>query len=437
MRTYLSENSRITLLNLLRTLPKNDFYSHKLSSFKLQKKSRLSLTDFYKLPFTTRDELYSFQTRRTNNNLQKSFIMHTKSRSLEDEIQLPLSSRNYQRMVAFERYRLDKSGVEKSDICSIVHFPLQHIIPIAEALMSIGATFIPIDGSPKQVFTKILGNKLTVLICTPSTVNDLINFTKKSKKRSNLRLIITAGQEITNFKKFSKGVKQSLGADVKDQIGSSELQIFAIRCRQYDQYHFIDKDQVVEIINPETLQPAREGELVITPLWRQDFPLIRYRTGDYVKLQKRKLCSCTIKDPRVFSGVIKRVDNMTKINGVLASLEEVYEKMNHLLHFQYPTDTLLWRIFSPPKLLVILDEDSGSDQLLVYVDRMKYRITLRRKKPIEHYLKSMLYLTPKIILNDQKESRQLGNYHYLDIRGQKIDNLPYPIKRIKKKYKKA
>ena len=62
-------------------------------------------------------------------------------------------------------------------------------------------------------------------------------------------------------------------------------------------------------------EPADEGELVITNLGRVAMPIIRYRTGDRVKVQASG-CECG-RTYRMFEGgVIGRVDDVLIIRGV-------------------------------------------------------------------------------------------------------------------------
>ena len=54
----------------------------------------------------------------------------------------------------------------------------------------------------------------------------------------------------------------------------------------------MDEQVILETIDPETLEPVEgEGELVITNIVGQAFPVIRYRTGDVVTLSHEP-CAC-------------------------------------------------------------------------------------------------------------------------------------------------
>jgi phenylacetate-CoA ligase len=72
---------------------------------------------------------------------------------------------------------------------------------------------------------------------------------------------------------------------------------------------------ICEVIDPVTGEPANEGELVITNLGRVGMPVIRYRTGDQVKLQTEP-CECGRTFLRLEGGVIGRIDDALIIRGV-------------------------------------------------------------------------------------------------------------------------
>jgi phenylacetate-CoA ligase len=72
---------------------------------------------------------------------------------------------------------------------------------------------------------------------------------------------------------------------------------------------------LVEVIDPQTLEPADEGELVLTNLGRVGSPVIRYRTGDHVRLN-RVVCECGRTFVRMEGGILGRIDQMLIVRGV-------------------------------------------------------------------------------------------------------------------------
>ena len=73
--------------------------------------------------------------------------------------------------------------------------------------------------------------------------------------------------------------------------------------------HLNENEFICEVLDPETDNPADEGELVITNLGRIGMPVIRYRTGDHVKL-KPAPCECGMESHVLDGGVIGRLDNV-------------------------------------------------------------------------------------------------------------------------------
>jgi len=64
-----------------------------------------------------------------------------------------------------------------------------------------------------------------------------------------------------------------------------------------------------------TQAPAPEGELVLTNLGRLGSPMIRYRTGDRVRLAEAP-CACGRTFRRLEGGILGRVDDMLILRGV-------------------------------------------------------------------------------------------------------------------------
>ena len=61
----------------------------------------------------------------------------------------------------------------------------------------------------------------------------------------------------------------------------------AIECRGQTGMHIREDNYIVEILDPDTLQPVPEGEqgeLVLTTLNREAMPLFRYRTRDLTSI---------------------------------------------------------------------------------------------------------------------------------------------------------
>jgi phenylacetate-CoA ligase len=94
----------------------------------------------------------------------------------------------------------------------------------------------------------------------------------------------------------------------------TELGPTGFSCSQRDGIHLIESEFIFEVLD-QAGRPADEGELVATNLGRWGMPLIRYRTGDRVRVS-REPCGCGSPFIKVIGGIQGRVDDMFTVRGV-------------------------------------------------------------------------------------------------------------------------
>jgi phenylacetate-CoA ligase len=149
-------------------------------------------------------------------------------------------------------------------------------------------------------------------------------------------------------------IEELWGIDVYNSYGLSEMNGpgLAFECVYKDCMHVWEDAYIMEIIDPETLEPVPdgvEGELVLTILHRDAMPLIRYRTRDLTHIIPGQ-CSCG-RTHRRLARMKGRTDDMLIINGVNifpSQIEEVIMRMpevgtNYLIVVQKagPLDKLI------------------------------------------------------------------------------------------------
>lgn len=81
--------------------------------------------------------------------------------------------------------------------------------------------------------------------------------------------------------------------------------------------HAMEHRMVCEILRPGTndpVEPGEEGELVATSLFREAFPIFRFRTGDRVR-RMASPCRCGRPMLSIEAGTVARYDDMMKIRG--------------------------------------------------------------------------------------------------------------------------
>jgi phenylacetate-CoA ligase len=110
------------------------------------------------------------------------------------------------------------------------------------------------------------------------------------------------------------------GARVIDHHGMTETGPVSYQCPKIpDLLHVIESDFIAEVVDPQTGQPllsGQVGELVLTTLGRLGSPVLRYRTGDLVKLASAQPCQCGSCEMALEGGIIGRTDDMVTVRGV-------------------------------------------------------------------------------------------------------------------------
>lgn len=88
--------------------------------------------------------------------------------------------------------------------------------------------------------------------------------------------------------------------------------------------HFAEDQFLAEIVHPtsgEPVAPEQEGELVITTLTTEAYPLVRYRTGD-ITVVHQSPCPCGRTSARI-SPILRRTDDRVSVRGIPFHAEQL------------------------------------------------------------------------------------------------------------------
>lgn len=187
------------------------------------------------------------------------------------------------------------------------------------AAEDLGALVIPGGGlSTEQRLHNILANRATVLVSTPTYalhLGELAARTGVDLAASEVRLTLHAGEPGAGIPATRSRLESLWGARCFDHAGATEVGAWGFECEARDGLHVNEEEFLCEVIEPLHGRPAEEGELVITNLGRACMPVIRYRTGDHVRLERRP-CACGRPLIRFQGGILGRVDDAIIVRGV-------------------------------------------------------------------------------------------------------------------------
>jgi phenylacetate-CoA ligase len=114
-------------------------------------------------------------------------------------------------------------------------------------------------------------------------------------------------------------IENMLGVKAYNSFGMSEMcgPGVAFECKEQNGMHIWEDYYIVEIVNPDTLEPVPDGEIgemVLTTLNREAMPLLRYRTRDLTRILPGE-CPCGRHHKRI-DRMKGRSDDMIVLRGV-------------------------------------------------------------------------------------------------------------------------
>lgn len=188
-------------------------------------------------------------------------------------------------------------------------------------LEKLGAMIIPAStGNTERQISMMQDFGTTVLISTPSYALYMVEVAEDmgvDTAKLNLKVGLFGAEPCTV--NMRKEIERRWNMRATDNYGMTELggPGVAGECQCGEGLHISEDHFYPEIINPETgevLGYGQTGELVLTSLTREAFPMIRYRTRDITMLIDEP-CSCGRSTVRM-KKVTGRADDMLIIRGV-------------------------------------------------------------------------------------------------------------------------
>lgn len=189
-------------------------------------------------------------------------------------------------------------------------------------------------------------------------------------------------------------IEEMLGVKAYNSFGMSEMcgPGVAFECKEQNGLHIWEDYYIVEIVDPQTLEPVPDGEvgeLVLTTINREAMPLLRYRTRDLTRILPGE-CACGRHHKRL-DRMKGRSDDMIILKGVNIfpiQIEQI------LMQFQeLATDYLI--------TLQTLDDNDGMTVEVELSERFfndDYTALQRLEKEITRQLRDEILITPKVRL---------------------------------------
>ncbi len=363
-----------------------------------------TLDDLRRLPFTTKQDLrdnYPFGLFAVP--MENVVRIHASSGTTGKPTVVGYTARDIQTWAELMARALSAAGATRGDI---IHNAYGYGLftgglGVHYGAEKLGASVIPISGGNTKRQIMIMKDfGATVLTCTPSYALHLAEVAMEmgvDPKTLKLRVGVFGAEPWSE--KMREEIEQKLYLTAIDIYGLSEIigPGVSVECIEAKKgLHIFEDHFIPEIIDPETgenLRPGEVGELVITTITKEAFPVIRYRTRDITYLNPEP-CICGRTHIRM-GRVTGRSDDMLIIRGVNVFPSQIESVLMEIEEVE-------------PHYQLIVDREGNLDTLTVLVevgehafsDEVRKLQELERK--IEKNIKEYLGVSAKVKLVEPK-----------------------------------
>lgn len=339
------------------------FYRKKFDELKILPEEIQSLKDLANFPFTSKEDLrHSYPYGMFALPLREVVRIHSSSGVTGKPTVTGYTKNDLHHWSQLTARVLTAGGVTKDDVVQITfrYGLFTGAFGLHQGAELIGASVIPMSTGNTQKQVVIMQDyKTTALVGTPAYALRLAKYMEEAgidPKNLSLKLGLFGGESFPEA--MRKEIEERLFIKATDNYGVSEVMGPGVsaECLHRSGLHLYEDHFIAEIVDPQTLQvlpPGAEGELVLTTLTKEAFPLIRYRTRDITALDYSP-CPCGRTLVRM-KKVLGRTDDIVIIKGVKV--------------FPSQVEVILMEIEGvKPHYQLIADRHEGLDTLEVKVE---------------------------------------------------------------------
>ncbi len=400
------ERLQATLNRVYKEVP---YYRQLFDNVSFNPEDFSDLEDLKRIPFTTREDLNkNYPYNMFAVPLREVVRILATSGTTGNPLVVGYTRNDLSTLAEISATALKYIGVTREDVIQITFHPglFSSAFGLQSGAEKIGASVIPVHFEDPYKQLKILQDyRTTILVCTPSYASWLCESLPQAKINPNslfLKMIILCGEPFTEAKRST--IANTFKVEVFNLY--SIIEVFgpgiAFECKEKKGLHFQENHFLVEVIDPKTsnpVKPGETGELVITTLTKEAFPLIRYRTGDLV-IYNYEPCNCGFPYPILTSSILGRRDDVVIIRGLKFYPSQIEEII------------INWA-GEPLKFQIVLEKKEGVEEVSLHLvpserffsDSFIEQETLKRQLEEKLYLHLNLPIKVKFIEERSLEKR--------------------------------
>ncbi len=397
------------------------YYKRLFAKHNLSPESIQTLEDLQPIPVTTKDDLQKYNDDFLCVPKQEVVDYVTTSGTLGEPVVVGLTDADLNRLAYNEAISFACSGVTKDDIIQLMTtMDRRFMAGMAYFLgaRKLGAGIIRVgSGVPELQWDSILKFHPTYLITVPSFLLKLITYAEAHNidvNKTCVKAAICIGEPIRNqdfsLNALSEKIKSKWNIELFSTYASTEMSTAFNECEAHIGGHHHPELIITEVLDEEN-KPVFEGEvgeLTITTLGVEGMPLLRFKTGDMLKVHSEP-CSCGRNTLRL-GPVVGRKKQMIKYKGttlyppamlnVLQNFEAVETFVIEISTNELGTDEIVIKIAS----------ENPSEQLIQDIKnhfRAKLRVTpklaFEKVEVIEKLRRSKTDRKPQVIIDKREK----------------------------------
>ena len=386
------------LRRTIETALNSPFYGQRLGRLGITPDSIKTVGDIRKIPFTTKQDLRdNYPFGLVAGDMKDAVRIHSSSGTTGHPTVVVYSRHDidsWANMIARNMYMV---GCRDTDVFqnSSGYGMFTGGLGFQYGAEKLGATTVPAAaGNSKRQIMFIRDFGTTCLHAIPSYAVRLAEVFREEgldPRETKLHTLFIGAEPHTDEQR--RRIERMLGVKAYNSFGMTEMNGpgVAFECKRQDGMHLWEDNYIVEIVDPDTLEPVPDGkygEMVLTTLDRTMMPILRYRTRDLTRIIPEQ-CPCGRTHRRI-DRIKGRTDDMFIIKGV-----NVFPMQVEKILAQFPG--------LGSNYLITLDTVDDNDIMTVEVelDSMPtdvYPELQKMTKNIQRALKDEILLTPKVKL---------------------------------------
>ena len=374
------------------------FYKRVLGERGITSDTIKTIDDVRRLPFTTKQDLReNYPFGLVGGNMKDAIRIHSSSGTTGNPTAVTYSRhdiKSWANMIARSMYMV---GCRDTDVFqnSSGYGMFTGGLGFQYGAEKLGATTVPAAaGNSKRQIMFIRDFGTTCLHAIPSYAIRLAEVFHEEgidPRSTKLHTLFIGAEPHTDEQR--RRIERLLGVKAYNSFGMTEMNGpgVAFECQEQNGMHLWEDNYILEIIDPDTLEPVPDGEIgemVLTTLDRTMMPILRYRTHDLTRILPGD-CPCGRTHRRI-DRIKGRTDDMFIIKGV-----NVFPMQVEKILVKYPG--------LGSNYLITLDSEGDNDVMTVDVEldglnTDVYPELQRMTKDIQRALKDEILLTPRVRL---------------------------------------